>query len=77
MALSDTVETSLREAEASLRNALSFAARQERPFVNSVIADMISKIDNLIKLDSFVDHFDSMAEKQQRGQSPWEQPPWE
>ena len=33
MALSDSVETSLREAEASLRNALAYAARQEKPFV--------------------------------------------
>lgn len=71
MALSETVEASLREAEGSLRNALSFAARQERPFVNGVIADMISKIDNLIKLDSFVDQLDNMSEKHQNGEFPW------
>ena len=33
MALSESVETSLKEAEASLRNALAYAARQERPMV--------------------------------------------
>ena len=37
MALSESVETSLREAEASLRNALAYAARQERPMVCNVI----------------------------------------
>jgi len=31
MALSQSVEDSLKEAEESLRNALSYAARQERP----------------------------------------------
>ena len=34
MALSQQVEDSLREAEASLRNALAFAARNERPMIN-------------------------------------------
>ena len=33
MALSKSVEDSLREAEASLRNALAYAARQEKPFI--------------------------------------------
>ena len=31
MALGNQVEESLKEAEANLRNALAFAARQERP----------------------------------------------
>jgi len=39
MALSQSVEESLKEAEQSLRNALSYAARQERPMVCSVIAE--------------------------------------
>ena len=33
MTLSQSVEESLKEAEQSLRNALAFAARQERPLV--------------------------------------------
>lgn len=32
MALSESVEQSLKEAESSLRNALAYAARQEKPF---------------------------------------------
>ena len=55
MALASQVEESLKEAEASLRNALSFAARQERPMVCNVIADMIQRIDTVIKTDELLD----------------------
>ena len=44
MALASQVEESLKEAESSLRNALAYAARTERPMVVSVIADMINRI---------------------------------
>lgn len=55
MALSESVEASLKEAEASLRNALAYAARQERPMVCSVIADMIQRIDTVISTDAILD----------------------
>jgi Tfp pilus assembly protein PilF len=55
MALSESVETSLKEAEQSLRNALAYAARQEKPFVGKHIADMIMEIDNLIAADQLID----------------------
>jgi hypothetical protein len=55
MALSESVETSLREAEAALRNALAYAARQEKPFVGKHIAEMIMDIDNLISADKLID----------------------
>jgi len=55
MALSESVETSLREAEAALRNALAYAARQEKPFIGKHIADMIMEIDNLISADKLID----------------------
>jgi hypothetical protein len=55
MALSKSVEESLKEAEASLRNALAFAARQEKPFVAKHISSMIVNIDNLIKTDELLD----------------------
>ena len=60
MALAKTVEESLKEAEASLRNALSFAARAERPFVVTTIADLISKIDTMINVDSLMDRLDNI-----------------
>jgi hypothetical protein len=59
MALSESVETSLKEAEQSLRNALSFAARQERPMVCSVIANLISRIESVQNTDSILDKLEN------------------
>jgi hypothetical protein len=58
MALSHQVEESLKEAESSLRNALAFAARNEKAFVNVCIANMIKDIDHIIKIDEFMDKLD-------------------
>lgn len=58
MALSTQVEDSLKDAESSLRNALAFAARNEKPFVNTAIASMIRDIDQLIYIDKFMDKFE-------------------
>jgi len=55
MALSESVENSLKEAEQALRNALSYAARQEKPFVGKHIAELIFQIDNLISADALID----------------------
>ena len=59
MALSQSVEESLKDAEQSLRNALAYAARQERPMVCSVIADLISRIESLQSTDSLLDKLES------------------
>jgi len=59
MALSNSVEESLKEAEQSLRNALAFAARQERPMVCSVIADMIQRIESLQSTDAILDKLEN------------------
>ena len=58
MALSKSVEESLTEAEANLRNALAFAARQERPLVCNQIAKLISDIENIGSMDSILDTLD-------------------
>ena len=58
MALSESVKESLNEAQQSLRNALAFAARQERPMVCSVIADLISRIESMENTDSILDKLD-------------------
>jgi len=55
MALSQSLEESLKEAESSLRNALAYAARQEKPFVSREISDMICRIDTLMKTDQLLD----------------------
>ena len=59
MALSKSVEESLKEAEQSLRNALAFAARQERPMVCSVIADLIHRIESLQSTDAILDKLEN------------------
>ena len=59
MSLGSQVKESLKEAEASLRNALSFAARTERPMVCSVIADLISRIESVQNTDSILDKLEN------------------
>ena len=58
MALSEQVEDSMREAEGHLRNALSFAARTEKPFIAKHISEMIHLIDEIIHADAFFDKID-------------------
>ena len=55
MALSQQVEYSLREAQEALRNALSFAARSEKPYISKHIADMLANIDNLIDATELIE----------------------
>ena len=62
MALSQSVTDSLKEAESSLRNALAYAARAERPLIAKNIAEMIHNIDILIRTDEFLDHIDDMRQ---------------
>ena len=59
MALSKSVEDSLKEAESNLRNALAFAARQERSMVCGVISELITKIDSIIKVDEVLDKLEN------------------
>ena len=59
MALGTQVESSLKEAEASLRNALAFAARQERPMVRSVISELICRIEGVMSTNSLLDKLES------------------
>ena len=59
MALSQSVEESLKEAEQSLRNALAFSARSERPAICTSISKMIQEIEALQKLDSLMDKLES------------------
>jgi len=55
VALSKSVQESLNEAASSLRNALAFAARGERPLVCSQIANLIKEIDHISSTDSIFD----------------------
>lgn len=57
--LTNQVEENLKEAEGCLRNALHWAAKNERPVVCSVIADIISRIDSLQKTDELLDKLEN------------------
>jgi len=61
MALGKQVDESLKEASASLRNALAFAARQERPIVCTQIARMINEIEQIGSFDTILDKFEEMT----------------
>lgn len=63
MALSESVTNSLKEAEASLRNALSFAARQERPVVCNAISEIICRIDHIQSFDGIMDKLDFLQKE--------------
>jgi hypothetical protein len=57
--LTNQVEENLKEAEGCLRNALHWAAKNERPMVCAVIADMISRIESLQVTDSLLDKLET------------------
>jgi len=63
MALSKSVTSSLEEASASLRNALAYAARQERPIVCSQIAKMIHDIEHIGSFDGILDKLEEHLEQ--------------
>ena len=60
MSLSDSVKVNLEEAEGSLRNALHWSSKNERPIVSREIADLVCRIDNLIKMDQFADKLEEI-----------------
>ena len=64
MALSKQVEDSLRASQEYLRDALSFSARTERPYVSKHIADMLAQIDNLVEVVPLLDKLDNMDLKE-------------
>ena len=60
MALSKQVEDSLRASQEYLRDALSFCARTEKPYVSKHIADMLAQIDNLVDIVPLLDKVEKM-----------------
>jgi chromosomal replication initiation ATPase DnaA len=57
MALGTQVEESLKEAEASLRNALAFAARTEKPITIHTLTDILMRIESLEHMDELMSKF--------------------
>ena len=65
MTLTNSVEYSLREAQESLRNALAFSARNEKPYVSKHIADMLANINNLIDTADVIEHLRELEQDQE------------
>lgn len=59
MALSDTVKSSLKDAQDDLREALACAARTEKPFVSKHIATLLADIENLIDATEMIDKIEN------------------
>jgi len=62
MTLSAQVEDSLIAAQQDLRNALSFSARTEKPYISKHIADMMAQIDNLIHIVPLLDKVEDLKD---------------
>ena len=59
MALSETVKSSLKDAQEDLNNALAYAARTEKSFVSKNIADMVALIDNIIDASDMIEKIEN------------------
>ena len=59
MPLSEQVKVSLRDAQADLRNALAFSARNEKPYVSKHIADLLASIDNIIDATEMIEKIEN------------------
>ena len=59
MELSETVKSSLRDAQEDLKNALAYAARTEKPFVSKHIASILADIENLIDATEMIDKIEN------------------
>ena len=59
MELSDTVKSSLRDAQEDLKNALAYAARTEKPYVSKHIATLLADIENLIDATEIIDKIEN------------------
>ena len=67
MALTQQVSDSLDDAKASLRNALSFAARTEEPYISKHIADILLSIDTIKETHQYLSNIkDIMGEREDK-----------
>lgn len=69
MALSDQVKDELDSASTHLREALAFAARNEKPFVVKALGEMIHALDHLSSADEFMDTMQELMKEQEDGLS--------
>ena len=70
MALSKSVLDSLEEAKSALRNALAYAARNERTIICESIAKLLSSIDTIESSESIMDTLDKYKAYRWRWRKP-------
>lgn len=58
--LSPKVKEALEEAQASLRNALFYAAKNEKPGINKQISDVMVAIECMMRFEEMSDKIESM-----------------
>ena len=63
MALSDKTQEYLNEAGSMLRNALYWAAKNERPHTIQGIAELLTAVDKISTMDDVLDSLDTMKTK--------------
>ena len=71
MALGEQVKESLDEAQGNLRNALAYAARNERPTVCTQIAELISKVDQIGSFDNIFDKLENYRDDYKNLDQDW------
>jgi hypothetical protein len=71
MALSEKVEDKLKEAEGILRDAVYWAAKNEKPVTINAISRIILEIDALLKIDKFQDKLEDMINKKNGDSGPF------
>ena len=62
MALSKKVEEYLLEAQGNIRNALAYAARNERAITINALGKLLNDVEALTKFDSLLDKIDKEIE---------------
>jgi hypothetical protein len=63
MALGDKTQEYLNESASALRNALYWAAKNERPHTIQAIAELLSAIDKVTTMDDVLDSLENMKDK--------------
>lgn len=62
MALSQSVQDALDEAQSNLRNALAYAARNERPLVCQSISKIMLDLESIEKYDQLFDSLEGNSD---------------
>ena len=60
MALSQTTQESINEAEGMIRNALHYASRSERPYIIKELAGILWSLNQLDGADKVLDHIQDL-----------------